>query len=82
MIEALISLIPGGALTAIGAAVAFILTAAWRIWAGGKASGRNEAKAERADAYEKHLKELSDAHRARNSVQPGSLPDKDKYRRD
>lgn len=42
---------------------------------------RTATKAKEADAYEAHLQDLADAHRARNAVQPGSVPD-DKYRRD
>ena len=47
----------------------------------GVKSERDRNKAEKADAYEKHLKEIADAADARNSVSPHGLPG-DPYRRD
>lgn len=48
----------------------------------GKQSERNKQRAKDADSYEKSLQELAEAQRARNSVDPDSVPDADPYRRD
>lgn len=82
MLDALLSLIPGGSLTAIGGAVVAALVAVWRIYAAGKKSGQNEAKAKEADHYARYLDEIAGAHDARNRVRPDRVPDDDKYRRD
>lgn len=79
--DALFSLIPGGSLTAIGAAILAALLAVWRVFAAGKRAGRAETRAKEADSYEKHLEDLARGHDARNRVD-GRLPDNDPYRRD
>jgi hypothetical protein len=78
----IISLIPGGWLTAALAGLAAVGGALWKAYSAGRTSHRNEQKAKEADAYERHLEEIAAANRARNSVDPGSLPEHDKYRRD
>lgn len=81
MMDALVSLIPGGWLTAILAGLAAVGGAVWRAFVAGKTSQKNADRAKEADAYEQHLEDLAAANRARNSV-TGSLPDNDPYRRD
>lgn len=48
----------------------------------GKQSERDKQRAKEADAYEQSMQELADANRARNSVDPDSVPEHDPYRRD
>lgn len=79
--DAILSLIPGGSLTAIGGAIVAALVAVWRVFAAGKKAGLNQARAKEADSYEKHLEDLARGHDARNRVD-GRLPDNDPYRRD
>lgn len=81
MFDALLSLIPGGSLTAIGAAVVAALFGVWRIYAAGKKSGRNEAKAKEADSYEDYLQDVARANRARDAVRPDGVSD-DPHNRD
>lgn len=71
-----------GILYALGAAVFVALVAFIKGRMDGRTAERNRNRAEDADAYEKHLKELETAAAARNRVQPGRVPDDDKYRRD
>lgn len=80
--DALLSLIPGGSLTAILAVVAAALAAFWRTYVAGRRSGENEAKAKEARSHERELEDVGRAHDARNRVDAGGLPDDDKYRRD
>lgn len=63
----------------IAAGVAFVFSL-WKAHASGKKAGSNEAKAKGADAYEKHINEISDAAIVRNGA--NSVPVNDKYRRD
>lgn len=78
MLDALLSLIPGGALTAIAAAVVSALGGAFALYRSGKKAGRNEQKVKEADSYERHLKEISDAANAR----PSGGVQSDPYNRD
>lgn len=63
----------------IAACVALVFSL-WKAHASGKKAGSNEAKAKGADAYEKHINEISDAAIVRNGA--NSVPFNDKYRRD
>lgn len=65
-------------LVGIGAVLTLIVAAFFK----GKSSERTRQKAKEADSYEKHLKDVADAHNARNSVDPHRLPVDDPYRRD
>jgi hypothetical protein len=85
--EALLSLIPGVSLTAIVGGIVAALAVVWRIFAAGKKSGRNEAKAKEADSYAKHLQDIERAANARSdadrrNAHPDQLRDDDGYRRD
>lgn len=82
--DALLNLIPGGSLTAIGGVIVAALLAFWRAWAAGKSAGRNQEKAKQNDAYEKHLDAVERASSARNDVLSGRVPERsdDPNRRD
>lgn len=64
-------------LIAIGAVLGAVIVAFLK----GKSTERTAQKAKEADAYERHLNEVSGAHDARNAVSD-RLPEHDKYRRD
>ncbi|HEX7072958.1 MAG TPA: hypothetical protein VF226_02875 [Hyphomicrobiaceae bacterium] len=78
----ILSLIPGGSLTAIGAGIVAALLAVWRIFAAGRKAGRNEAAAKERDAYESHLQDIARANHARAGAELGGVPDSDPYNRD
>lgn len=82
--DALLNLIPGGSLTAIGGVIVAALLAFWRTWAAGKSAGRNQEKAKQSDAYENHLGKVERANAARNDVLSGRVPERadDPNRRD
>ncbi len=84
MMQTLLSIIPN--LTNILYAIGAALILAGAAWLKGRSSGasaeRNKQRAKDADAYEKHLKEISDAADARNRVQPSDSVQDDKYLRD
>lgn len=65
MIDALLSLIPGGSLTAIIAGVVAALGIIWRILAGVKKSGVNQQKVKEAEARAKNLDRIKRAADAR-----------------
>lgn len=65
MLDALLSLIPGGNLTVILAAVGAGLLALWRIFAGVKQSGVDKQKAKEAEARAKNLDRIRRAADAR-----------------
>lgn len=65
MMELILSVIPGGWLSALGAAVAAAALGIWRIFAAGKKSGRNEQKAKEAENRAKNLDRIRDAADAR-----------------
>lgn len=66
----------------VGVALAAVVLA----WLAGLRSGANYEstanQAQKADALEQELTEIANAARARNAVDPGVVPDNDKYRRD
>ena len=74
----ILSLIPGGSLTAILAAVLAAVAGIWRAWAAGKKAGQNEERAKHAQAREESLNRIKRAARARPA---GSVQD-DPYNRD
>lgn len=63
--DALLTLIPGGSLTATGAAIVAALVGIWRVYAAGRSAGRDAEKAKGNDAYERHLEEIAKAGNAR-----------------
>lgn len=65
MMELILSVIPGGWLSAIGAAVVAAVVGVWRIYVAGQKSGRNERKAQEADERAKNLDRIRDAANAR-----------------
>lgn len=78
----LLSLLPGGSLTAILGAVLAGIAALSALIFGARKAGRDAQRAKEADAYAKHLEEIAGAHNARNRVDPDRVPDRDPYRRD
>lgn len=82
MIELILSLIPGGSITAAIAAGLATLAGMLGIYRAGRSAERTKNRAKEADAYEQHLREISDAHSARNRVDPDRVPSDDPYRRD
>lgn len=74
----ILSLIPGGGLTAVVAAVLAALAGVWRVYASGKAAGRSEQKAKEADSYAKHIRDVT---RAADARPRGSVSD-DPHNRD
>lgn len=80
--DTILSLIPGGSLTAILAAIVAALGWGFHQRLAGAKAERSKARAKEADAYEQHLQEISGAHDARNRIDPDRLPNDDPYRRD
>ena len=78
MIDALLSLIPCGGLTAVLVAAGGALLALWRIIAGVKQSGVDKQKAKEAEARAQNLDRIKRAADARPT---GSVSD-DPYNRD
>jgi hypothetical protein len=74
----ILSLIPGGGLTAIIGAVAAGIAAIWGLLARERRAGRAEQK---VDHYEKHLEELEKIKRA-DGVRPAGDELSDPYNRD
>lgn len=65
----MLDLIPGGSLTAVGAAVVLVLGAVWRIFAAGKSSERNANRAARAEAKAAAAEERLEMHREATDVE-------------
>lgn len=78
----ILSLIPGGSLTAILAAVLAAVAGIWRVYSAGREAGRNESNAKERDAYESHLQDIARANHARAGAELGGVPDSDPYNRD
>ena len=78
-------LLPGGSLTAVLGGLVVGLLALFGIWRKGRQAGRDEAKAERMEAYEAELRKLDAAARARIAAERAAddeLYADDGYRRD
>ncbi|TJU85563.1 MAG: hypothetical protein E5Y10_24360 [Mesorhizobium sp.] len=65
--SALLDLLTGGGISfaVVGTAIAVILGFFWRLLYSAKKSGIDQQKAEEADSYAKHLREIQDAANAR-----------------
>lgn len=81
LVTAIISQIAPYAIAAGGALIAAIVWGFHQRLAGAKAE-RNAQKAKEADAYEQHLKDLSNAAAAGNAVHPGDSLHDDPFNRD
>lgn len=76
--DLILSIIPGGSLTAIGAALAATVVGIWRIYAAGRKAERNELKAKEAENRAKNLGRIRDAAAAR----PAGSVQSDPHNRD
>lgn len=65
MLDALLSLIPGGSITAIAAAVLAALAGAFGIYRSGHKAGRDKQKAKEAEDRAENLDRIRDAANAR-----------------
>lgn len=79
--ELLLSLLPGGWITALAGAVIAALASVFGIYRAGKKAGRDRERAKQGDAYERHLEEIRRASDARRRAGDVSLSD-DPYNRD
>ena len=76
--NALLNLIPGGSLTAIGVGILAALGIVWRIFAKGQTSGRDAQIAKEAKAREQDIELIKRA----SGAKPSGLPDNDPRNRD
>lgn len=85
MLELLFSAIPGGSLTAIGAAVVAVLGIVWSLIRKGRSIERNAQRAKEADHYARYLDEIERSASARADADRrnagGRLRDDDGYKR-
>lgn len=82
----MMDLLPGGSLTVVLGGLVVGLLALFGVWRKGRRAGRDEAKAERMEAYEAELRKLEAAARARvdagRAADGDGLYEDDGYRRD
>lgn len=78
MFDSLLSLIPGGSLTAMAAAAVAVLIGVWRVFVAGQKSGEDRRKVKEAEARAKNLEDIK---RAANAKPVGGVSD-DPHNRD